>query len=80
MVYRVYYCYYCNNPVILEALLKIDEKLKKLDPEDHEYILDNLPKSGNLRVAPFIHKSDLGYEVLNICTECFNNAKELVRK
>ena len=70
-----YNCYYCNEPINLEGLLKIDEKLKRMDPENHEFLLDSLPSSNNPREAPFIHKCDLGYDVLNICIECFKKAK-----
>ncbi len=70
-----YNCYYCNETINLEELLKIDEKLKRIDPEDQEFLLDNLPSSNNPRERPFIHMSDLGYDVLNICRECFENAK-----
>jgi len=71
----VYTCYYCNETINLEELLKIDEKLKRMDPENHEFLLDNLPSSNNSREAPFIHKCDLGYDVLNICIECFKSAR-----
>lgn len=70
-----YICYYCNEAINLEVLLKIDEKLKRMDPENHEFLLDSLPSSNNPREAPFIHKCDLGYDVLNICIECFKKAK-----
>ena len=70
-----YNCYYCNESINLEGLLKIDEKLKKMDPENQEFLLDNLPNSNNPRESPFIHKCDLGYDVLNICLECYKNAK-----
>lgn len=70
-----YNCYYCNEIINLEDLLKIDEKLKNMEPENQEFLLDNLPRSNYLREPPFIHKSDLGYDVLNICRECFENAK-----
>lgn len=70
-----YNCYYCSETVNLEELLKIDEKLKRMDPENQEFLLDNLPSSNNPRDSPFIHECDLGYDVLNICIECFKNAR-----
>jgi len=71
----VYNCYYCNEIINLEELLKIDDKLKRMDPENQEFLLDNLPSSNNPREAPFIHKCDLGYDVLNICLDCFKKAR-----
>ena len=71
----VYDCYYCNGTINLEELLKIDEKLKRMDPENQEFLLDNLPSSNNPREPPFIHNCDLGYDVLNICIECFKKAR-----
>ncbi len=71
---KVYYCFNCNGQVILEDLLEIDKKLGKLNPEDHEFLLDELPNSNNPRRFPFIHKCNLGYDVLNICKSCFKNA------
>ena len=71
----VYNCYYCNEPINLEELIKIDEKLKKIESENQEFLLDNLPSSSNPREAPFIHNCDLGYDVLNICIECFKKAR-----
>lgn len=70
-----YNCYYCSETVNLEEILKIDEKLKRMDPEKQEFLLDNLPSSNNPRETPFIHNCDLGYDVLNICIECFKNAR-----
>ena len=70
-----YNCYYCNETINLEELLKIDGKLKRMNSENQEFLLDNLPSSNNPREAPFIHKCDLGYDVLNICIECFKNAQ-----
>ena len=70
-----YSCYYCNETINLEELLKIDEKLKGMNSENHEYLLDNLPSSENIRESPFIHNCDLEYDVLNICIECFKNAQ-----
>ena len=70
-----YNCFYCNESANLDDLVKVDKKLKKMDPEEHEFLLDNLQNSNNLRVPPFIHKCDLGYEVLNICIKCFERAK-----
>lgn len=69
-----YNCYYCNETINLEELLRIDENLKRMNPENQEFLLDNLPSSNNPRKAPFIHKCDLGYDVLNICIECFKKA------
>lgn len=70
-----YNCYYCSETVNLEEILKIDKKLKRMAPEKQEFLLDNLPSSSNPREPPFIHECDLGYDVLNICIECFKNAR-----
>ena len=70
-----YSCYYCNETINLGEILEIDEKLKEMNPEDHEFLLDDLPNSTNPRESPYIHKCDLGYDVLNICNECFNRVK-----
>lgn len=73
----VYSCYYCNDTINMEELLIVEDKFKRMDPEDHEFLLDNLPNSDHPRKPPFIHKSDLGYDVLNICIKCFKRAKNV---
>ena len=70
-----YNCYYCSDTINLGELLEIDEKLKRMNPENHEFLLDNLPNSNNSRKSPFIHECDLEYDVLNICKECFKKAR-----
>ena len=68
-------CYYCSKTISLEEILKIDRKLKRMNPEDHEFLLDNLPISKKSPEPPFIHECNLGYDVLNICEECYYKAK-----
>jgi len=72
---REYKCYYCGKKSNLEELIKVDQELKRMDSEDHEFLLDNLPISKNSRDPPFIHMADLGYKVLNICRNCYEQAK-----
>jgi hypothetical protein len=69
-------CYYCNQIVNLKELLKVDELLKNIESEEHEFLLDKLPKSSHTRGHPYIHVSDLGYKVLNICFSCFSRVKK----
>ena len=69
-------CFYCTAAVNVEDLIKVDKNLKKMDPETQEFLLDNLPNSNKPRHSPFIHKSDLGYDVLNICFNCFKRAQK----
>lgn len=76
----IFNCFYCVEAVSVEDLMKIDKKLKKMDPETHEFLLDNLPNSNNPRQTPFVHESDLGYNVLNICFNCFKRAEKGLRE
>ncbi|MHA1395905.1 MAG: hypothetical protein ACTSRZ_20570 [Promethearchaeota archaeon] len=71
-----YNCFYCSEPSNLEELLEVDKKLNKMDSENHEFLLDYLQNSSNPRIFPFTHQCDLGYEVLNICANCFKRAKK----
>ncbi len=71
---RRYFCFFCNSQVKLSELKNIDSKLKEIQSEYQELILDYLPQSNNPREKPFIHKSDYGYDVLNICHKCFKKA------
>ena len=73
-----YNCYSCDGFCTLDELLKVDNKLKKMDPEEHEFLLDELKKSNGIRKIPFTHMSDLGYEVLNICPTCYIRAKHVL--
>lgn len=68
-------CYYCLNLVELKELEAVDEKLEKMNSEMQEFLLDYLPSSKLPRKKPYIHMSDLGYNVLNICLSCFRIAK-----
>ena len=69
-----YRCFFCNFQIKLSELQKIDMKLKEISSEHQELILDHLPKSENPRKKPFTHKSNYGYDVLNICKKCYEQA------
>jgi len=60
-------CYYCGKTVEEKELLRVDQVLGEMEGEEREFLLDDLPQSDNPREQPFVHKSDLGYDVLNIC-------------
>ena len=67
-------CFYCGDNVSIEELLQSDQTLGDMEGEDREFLTDSFPKTKNPRKAPFVHKSDLGYDVLNICKSCFKKA------
>ena len=71
---RKFLCFFCNSPIALSELKKVDIKLKEIQSEYQEFVLDCLPLSNNPREKPFIHKCDYGYNVLNICQKCFQKA------
>ncbi|HUS49694.1 MAG TPA: hypothetical protein VMZ91_05985 [Candidatus Paceibacterota bacterium] len=62
-------CFYCGKDVNIGELRQIDKKLGKMEGEDREFLMDNFPKTTNPRKKPYVHKSDLGYDVLNICED-----------
>jgi hypothetical protein len=69
-----YRCFFCNSQIKLLELQKVDMELEETSSEHQELILDHLPKSENPRKKPFTHKSNYGYEVLNICKKCYERA------
>ena len=69
-----YCCFFCNSLAKLSELQKVDNILKETSSEHQELILDHLSNSRNPRKKPFIHKSNYGYEVLNICKNCYEQA------
>lgn len=71
-----YRCFYCKGKVKLDELQQVDQKLKHLESEEYEFLIDELPESTIPRQKPYIHSSDLGYDVLNLCLKCFIEAKE----
>ncbi len=71
-----YRCYYCNKKVDLEELKDVDLILKKMKEEYYEFLLDDLPKVCSPRKKPYIHLSELGYDVLNICKRCLQKVKK----
>jgi len=72
---KEYKCFYCNKYIGLKELREVDQILSSFDPEDHEFILDALPPINKPRTSPHLHMSNLGYEVLNMCRECFDKAE-----
>ena len=51
-------CYYCQKSTSYKELRNIDNKLKQMESEDHELLLDLLPESTLPRTAPYVHNSD----------------------
>lgn len=62
-----YRCYYCGEPVSIGELIQTDQIISNMEGEEREFFMDSLPKSNNPRKAPYVHKSNLGYNVLNMC-------------
>lgn len=73
-----YKSWYSGKTVSKKELLEVDKILGKMDGEDREFLMDGFPKSKNPRKKPFVHKSDLGYEVLNISKKDIEKAKKKV--
>jgi DNA-directed RNA polymerase subunit RPC12/RpoP len=69
-----YKCYYCDSKTSLKEVSSVERQLKNMDGEDQEFIYDELPNSSKPRKKPYTHLSDLGYQTLNICRGCFNQA------
>lgn len=61
--------FYTGKPVGIGELMRVDQTLANMSEDDREWIMDSLPQSKNPRKAPYIHKSNLGYNVLNITNE-----------
>ena len=68
--------FYSGSSVTKSELLQVDKMMGKMDSEDREYLMDELPKSKNPRKKPFVHMSDLGYDVLNMSKYDFKKAEE----
>ena len=64
-----YRCYYGGESVSIGELIRTDQILANMDGEEREFLMDSLPKSNNPRKAPYVHKSNLGYDVLNLCSK-----------
>lgn len=62
-------CFYCGDTVSIGEAIQSDNEFARMEGEDREFLLDSLPKSNNPRKAPFVHKSDFGFDVLNICSK-----------
>lgn len=75
-----YKCYFCSGNTTLEDAIKVDQKLDKMDPEDHEFLLDELPRLKNPKKKPFVHRCKYGYDVVNLCRKCFLKAKRLIEE
>ncbi len=78
---RLFKCFYCDTTVNFNDLIWVDDKFNQLESEEHEYILDYLHLSINSersRANPYVHESDLGYDVLNICRNCFGKASRSI--
>lgn len=69
-----YRCYYCDEKISLNELIEIDLTIKELDSEDLEFIYDELGEKSKPKVPPYIHLTDLDYNILNICKSCWNQA------
>lgn len=69
-------CVYCEKEIGLEELLQVDLSVKNMDSEEAEFIWDQLPEVplNKRKIEKFLHMSDLGYKVLNICMECYQGA------
>ena len=70
----LYKCYYCGDVIPLNDLLNVDKRLDQMDGEIHEFVLDSLPESTRAKESPFLHHCKYGYEVLNICNRCIEQA------
>ena len=69
-------CVYCEKEIGLEELIQVDLSVKNIESEKAEFIWDQLPNTPLLKRKQdkFLHMTDLGYKVLNICKECYQKA------
>ncbi|KKL98385.1 hypothetical protein LCGC14_1824920 [marine sediment metagenome] len=73
-----YKSWYSGKTISKKELLETDKILGNMEGEDREFLMDGFPKSKRPRKKPFIHKSNLGYDVLNISKEDIKKAKKKV--
>ena len=69
-------CIYCGKKVKINKLLQVDLSVKNMDSEEVEFIWDQLPEIplDKRKIEKFLHMSDLGYKILNICMDCYQKA------
>ena len=69
-------CVYCKKKVTLNELLQVDLLTQNRDSEETEFIWDQLPNISleERKNEKFLHMSNLGYKVLNVCMECYQKA------
>lgn len=60
-------CYYCNRNVKLKELLYVDNELNNMHIDVYEELMYELDDPEKPKQDPYVHMSDLGYEVLNMC-------------
>lgn len=69
-------CAFCKKKTELKELLQVDLIVQDRDSEEMEFIWDQLPDISleERKNEKYIHMSDLGYKILNVCMECYQNA------
>ena len=81
MVEQKLFCAYCEHAVLISELAVVDCRMKsiaEIDPEFYEFILDQLGETLSNGSA-FVHRpSDLPYDVINVCINCFRQAEARV--
>ena len=73
---EILHCIYCKKKVGLKELVEMDSIIRDLDSEEAEFIWDQLPEIAmdERDQDKFLHMSDLGYKVLNVCMDCYQKA------
>ena len=69
-------CMSCEKEIGLKELLQVDLSVKKMESEKAELIWDKLPNPPLFKrnQDKFLHMTDLGYKVLNVCQNCYQIA------
>ena len=69
-------CINCRRNVDINELLHVDLSVKNMDPEKAEFIWDQLPEVplDDRKIEKYLHMSNLGYKVLNVCLEYYQKA------
>lgn len=74
----VYRCNYCGKIALLKEFLEIDRQLQALSIEDAEIVLDKVGFGLRITEIPYIHPTEFGYPVLNICRQCWDRFKQIL--
>ncbi len=71
-------CFYCYKFTNLQELHAIDNKLKIMDEEYREFLLDQLPNIKRNASEKEIHYFIFSFSILNLCNTCSNIAEKKI--